>query len=268
MSKPIQGHCPNCGPRIFADIAGEFNDVWSDDEIGISGNDTHRILQCRGCTRVYFQSSAIFSEDDPSGGPTITHWPSPEKRKKPDWLWKLTGDGNLPSLLEEAYSSFNADANVLAAIGLRTVFDHSSELLGIDPNKTFSQKLDELLHQGKIGAEEREILDVLTNAGSAAAHRGWKPSAIQLSTMFDIVEGFVHRNFFIKHAAKRLRETVPQKSKTRKNSDSMHHRNEAFRPRSIRINSKPQLFHADLTKFIIAAHATLTNTHPERSKRR
>jgi Domain of unknown function (DUF4145) len=63
---------------------------------------------------------------------------------------------------------------VLAAIGLRTAFDRASELLGIDPNKTFAGKLSQLVVDGHIGSTEKASLDVLTDAGGAAAHRGWK----------------------------------------------------------------------------------------------
>jgi hypothetical protein len=213
MSKIVKGHCPNCGPGILADVAAEFEDAWDDEEAGISGHGDYRILQCRGCTRIYFQTLSFSSEDDPSDGPTIVHWPPPEKRKQPRWLWSLIGeDTQLWNLLTQTYLAFNNDAPILAAIGLRTVFDRSSELLGVDQSKSFAKKLDELQKNGKIGADERDVLDALTDAGSAAAHRGWNPTEQQLETMFDIVESFIHRSFFIRHAAQELKTRVPRRS--------------------------------------------------------
>ena len=213
-AKIVKGHCPNCGPGILAEVVADFHDEWQDDDVGIWGNDDHRIMQCRGCSRVYFQTTGIFSEDDPQGGPNITHWPLPEKRKQPKWLWRLIeADENLPSLINETYTALNNDAPVLAAIGLRTIFDRGSELLGVDQNKPFAEKLNELVKKGNIGEDERGILGALTDAGSAAAHRGWRPSDKQLDTMFDIVEGFIHRSFFVRHAAKQLKAGVPPKSK-------------------------------------------------------
>lgn len=211
MTKIVVGNCPSCGPGIRADIVEEYRASWANDDAAISGSDNHRILQCRGCELVYFQTESYCSEDD---GPKCVYWPPPEKRKKPHWLLKLIqADEQLTSLLDEAYTALNSNILVLAAIGLRTVFDRSSEVLGIDPDIGFAKKLDALLKQGKIGTEEREILDVLTDAGNAAAHRGWRPSEQEIETMFEIVEGFIHRSFHVKPAATQLRATVPTRNR-------------------------------------------------------
>ena len=101
---------------------------------------------------------------------------------------------------------------VLTAIGIRTVFDRASELLGVDPNKTFADKLFELVQCGKIGCDEKETLKILTDAGSAAAHRGWKPEPEQLDTMMNIIEAFIYRAFILHAAAKRLQDNVPGKN--------------------------------------------------------
>jgi Domain of unknown function (DUF4145) len=82
-------------------------------------------------------------------------------------------------------------------MGARTIFDRASELLRIDSALTFKEKLDQLQNKGHISASERAQLDILTHAGSAAAHRGWKPTADQLNTVMSIVETFVHRKFVL-----------------------------------------------------------------------
>jgi hypothetical protein len=101
--------------------------------------------------------------------------------------------------------------NVLSAIGIRTVFDRASELLGVEPNKGFAQKLDDLLAQGKIGVDEKATLNVLTDAGSAAAHRGWRPTPEELGTMISIIEAFLYRTFLLGEDAKRLRDAIPSR---------------------------------------------------------
>jgi hypothetical protein len=109
------------------------------------------------------------------------------------------------------YTALNNDLRVLAAIGARTVFDHSSELLGVAPGLTFARKLDELLNQGKVSTDERDTLDVLVDAGSAAAHRGWRPKPKELNTMMDVVETFLHRSFILGDGIKKLKAAIPCK---------------------------------------------------------
>jgi hypothetical protein len=108
------------------------------------------------------------------------------------------------------------DARVLSAMGARTIFDRASELLRIDSALTFKEKLDQLQNKGHISASERAQLDILTHAGSAAAHRGWKPTADQLNTVMSIVETFVHRKFVLESEAKRLKAQIPRRKKRRK----------------------------------------------------
>jgi len=93
------------------------------------------------------------------------------------------------------------------------VFDRASKGLGIDSRRRFAEKLSELEAKGIIGADEKSNLDILTDAGSAAAHRGWKPSQNELDTMMNIIEPFIHRNFILKPQAESLRNNVPKNVK-------------------------------------------------------
>ena len=63
----------------------------------------------------------------------------------------------------------NNDLRVLSAIGIRMAFDRAS---GVYPAKRFAKKLLELVERGEIGVSEKYTLDILTDAGSAAAHEG------------------------------------------------------------------------------------------------
>ncbi|MBP9050820.1 MAG: DUF4145 domain-containing protein, partial [Alphaproteobacteria bacterium] len=142
----------------------------------------------------------------------ISYWPSPNKRVVPKWLDSLKWhDSNLGSLLDDVYSALNCDLPILAAIAMRTAFDRASELLGIEPASTFSKKLDALETSGKVGKDERSTLNTLTDAGSAAAHRGWKPSPKELETMICIIEQFLYRVFILGKEADELKSKVPPK---------------------------------------------------------
>src|SRR5262249_717377 len=124
-------------------------------------------------------------------------WPTPiiTKVERPDWS-KLRDD-ILRNLLNSVYTALEYDLKVLAAIGMRVVFERASELVGVDPEKSFAKKIDQLCNDGHIGAGDKETLGVLTDAGSAAAHRGWEPQPQQLSTLVSIIEHFVRR-FIVK----------------------------------------------------------------------
>lgn len=229
---PLRGHCPSCGPGRFADVVGHYQNRYDDDDSGVWGQTDYRILQCRGCETVYFQQDAIFSENldyrrDPlTGEPEaympheITYWPepsSPSERPRPTWTYDLYAvDSDLKSLFEDIYVALRNNLRVLSAIGIRTVFDRASELLGVDPAKTFAEKLSELLLLGKIGNSERDSLGILTDAGSAAAHRGWKPEPQELDTMMSIIEAFLYRTFILDEAARRLKKNVPKKQERKK----------------------------------------------------
>jgi len=223
---PIRGHCAACGPNRLADVVANYRKHDEDESNGIWTETDYRILRCRGCEEVYFQTDSSFSEDadyriNPHTGEEeaflphkITYWPALSKREQPRWAYELSAvDSDLRSLFDDVYIAFDNDLRVLSAIGIRTVFDRASELLGVDPAKTFGEKLTELAQLGKIGTSEKDTLDVLADAGSAAAHRGWKPEPEELDTMTSIIEAFLYRAFILDSAAKHLKSKVPTKPK-------------------------------------------------------
>jgi len=224
----VRADCPECGKNKWADVVGHFTRRQDDEDSGTWLRTDYRLLQCPACESVYFQRDSVFSEDyvrtrNPITGEEeydmdhrIEHWPSVSvsRREKPAWAERLTFvDTDLSALMDSVYKALENELDVLAAIAIRTVFDRASELLGIDPGRSFGEKLDDLLALGKIGAEEREILDTLTDAGSAAAHRGWKPTQEELDTMLSSIEGFIHRSFVLGDAIKKLRDRVRAKPK-------------------------------------------------------
>ena len=182
--KITKGHCPQCGRDRKAHIRGSH--TTPSGEGGSSPGSVGLILECCGCERMYFRLDDIVDDWEPDRSSALpgeivgkygcrrSYWPPPKTRRPPPWIRDLErADDDLGILLHEMYAAINADLGVLAAIGVRTVFDRSSELLGVDPELRFGRKLDELVAQGRIGSDERRTLSVLIDAGSAAAHRGW-----------------------------------------------------------------------------------------------
>jgi len=222
----IKAHCPECGPQRNAYVRAMHVVDRHDDDDGTSARDTSSILQCCGCDRVFFRHDVWFSEWETighhpltgelriEGGIETTYWPPLAARKTPKWVEDLSlVDRTLGSLLVEMYAALNANLRVLAAIGIRTAFDHSSGLLGIDVGLPFERKLAELASSGKIGSDEQEKLAVLVDAGSAAAHRAWSPAVAELAAMADLVESFLYRSFVLGDGIDRLKAAVPKKQK-------------------------------------------------------
>jgi uncharacterized protein DUF4145 len=169
------------------------------------------------CWNAAAAKPSLFKEEYDIGpnGPEkrITYYPAPAKRKRPNWFSLLHLESGLYSLLNETYNALDVDARVLSATGARTIFDRASELLGINPAGTFKDKLDELENEGHISSSERGSLDMLTDASSAAAHRGWEPTPNQLDTVMSIVETFIHRKFTLESEVKWLRGQIPPRQK-------------------------------------------------------
>ena len=225
----IKGHCPNCGNGRRAYVRSKHVVNSPDESDGTSASDTGMILECCGCERIYFRRDFWFSEWETfethpitgevvvTGGVDTTYWPAAITRARPSWLDTIENtDRDLGKLLSEMYTALDNDLRVLSAIAARTVFDRASELLGIDAAITFQEKLDSLGANGKISLDEEGRLEVLVDAGSAAAHRGWRPKAEELSTMIDVVESFLYRSFILGEGIANLKAAVPAKQKRSK----------------------------------------------------
>ena len=215
--------CSECGGVRFCDIVGKYSE---------RGGDTYfqyhvdwYLLVCRGCQHVFVQTVSTNSEDydewyddkgETQGGyrKQIKYWPTLSKRKSSDWFsdgFIQSGDKDTYKLaisLGELYGALNNDLNMLAGIGIRTSIDIAAELLGIDHNQPFNAKLQALEKEGHIGKVERSHLEVIVDAGSACAHRGWLPSSHELNTMMDALERFIHDAFVAPTRKERLSAEV------------------------------------------------------------
>lgn len=233
--------CPNCAGKRNCDIKGVVREHEEDDENPYWWSRVWYLLQCRGCDTPFVQTISSNSEDynyDNEGRPspdyTVKYWPAPAKRKRPEWfddVFGLSGSKStdLDEALVEVYKALDNDLRMLAGIGIRTAFDKASEELGVETSHPFVKKLDNLVDGGHIGAVDRDRLSVLVDAGSASAHRGWKPKIETLNTMMDILEHFLYRTFVEPERSRRLDEST-QKIKIsvpKKNSNSDKKKNDA-----------------------------------------
>lgn len=226
--------CSACGGDRNCNVVGEHV-VKYDDEYFMAET-RWSLLECRGCEHVFVEKTGTNSEDfdiavDDEGEQIMVHierksyWPAFSRRKKPEWMTEqgileIDDVRGLNDVLIELYSALENDMVILAGIGIRTAFDVASELLEIDSEKTFQEKIDSLVQGGMIGAVDRNRISILVDAGSAVAHRGWRPSSEEISTMMDVLEHFLNvslieprRREKLDEKAKVISASVPAKKK-------------------------------------------------------
>ncbi|WP_157654554.1 DUF4145 domain-containing protein [Burkholderia ubonensis] len=228
--KIVKVQCPHCNGERTCEVHGFVDKQWDwSDDLGnsVHGGTEHSLLECKGCETVFYESSSWNSEDvdhwyAPNGEMRVSYfrekntYPKPESRTKPMWfdtLYKV--DEPLHKILGEMYVAYDNRTLILAAIGLRTALDRATEVLGIDPAMKFVEKMAALREGGWIGDTEKEILEVVTNAGNAAAHRGWEPDEHEAAHLLMAMEVFLQRAFVVGKSALSINERIPPAPKRR-----------------------------------------------------
>jgi len=224
----VQAVCPECGPSRRADVVASHTEREPPDGLVFEAT-TMSVLKCCGCSSLFVRREVSFSESeeqeqDPETGewitviqPTVAYWPQRERRSRPAWFSDVT-DETVRVLLDETYAALSDNLLTLAAMGVRAVLDRVFELAGADAGAGFEEKLRFLSQERIIGDGERDILQVMTDAGSASAHRGWRPNPEQLEAILDSAEAILHRITVMIPRAARLRQSVPPRPPRRSKS--------------------------------------------------
>lgn len=143
-SQVILAYCPICKGDKRTLVVASINEPFEDDHYSCLTK--HRIIKCEGCGHIQFQTEFTDSVEinygyDQAGGEyaepikTIDYYPPKPRRLRPEWsAHHKSFSFALAHLLDEAYAALDNDLPVLAAIALRTAFDASTEVLGINPD--------------------------------------------------------------------------------------------------------------------------------------
>jgi hypothetical protein len=226
-----KAHCPTCNREQNCTLHGRIYKPWQwEDRYGHSmvGGDKYSLFECRGCETIFTEKSSWDENDleqwyDELGAYqsepiyTKTTSPRPPARPRPDWLDQIGKlNPTLFHILDETYRCYEEKCLILAAIGLRTGLDSCVESVKIDPAKSFQEKLKEMKERGFIGETEHSILAVLTDAGSAAAHRGWAPNEEQTTHLLDVLENLIHRVVINGQKALEMKSGIPEPQKRKR----------------------------------------------------
>jgi hypothetical protein len=135
---------------------------------------------------------------------------STAEREKPVWFDNLSQD--IQILLNEVYLAFAFDMRALPSMGLRTVIDMVCNDL-VDDIGSFKEKLDAMEGKGFINGNEKAILAIIVDVGSATAHRGHNPTKEDLNTSLDIIEHLLKGIYVLRPASERLKESTPPRKR-------------------------------------------------------
>ncbi len=224
----MKADCPFCNGKRSCSVHGRVETTYHYDHgrgNETNGGSTHSLLQCLGCEGVFYHEKSWSDqhEDVKTGPDGKDYWvpvyeynvhPKPDSQLRPKWFDELSSkDWQLYRILVEVYSALDQGSNILAAVGLRTALDRATEKIGVDPAMTFAEKLDQMTALGLVGSTERAILEVIIDAGNAAAHRGWEPSRVSVLKLATAVEAFLHRAFIVGDDALSVQASIPEKPK-------------------------------------------------------
>ena len=165
--------------------------------------ENYQVLQCRGCGSPTFRYERVDEDSDQYDEVTgESHLASdvvlyPSRGTKPE----LENTRFLPSGVQRVYRevllALGAQASVLAAIGLRTLIEAACRDLGATGN--LKSMIDSLVANGKLRAEESDILHLLRDAGNVSAHETQAFTQKELMHALTMVEHILTTVYLLPH---------------------------------------------------------------------
>jgi hypothetical protein len=181
---------------------GESDEV----QLNPSSSTYHYVLTCRGCNTASIRYEAI---DSGSGLATVHYEPQRLWVKPPAWIEQIEAiDQPLADLLLEVYSAANSQQSRLLAMGVRTVLDHVMIRI-IGDRGSFDIKLKEMVDRGLITGSQQDALAIVIDAGSACAHRGFKPPRELLEQMISVMESIIREYYITAPMLSSLKSRIP-----------------------------------------------------------
>lgn len=219
-----QSHCNICLGHKNHKVVHVETTSWKDtiDEYAgysIDGGDRWTLLRCLGCDAVRLKHESWCSEDsDDVGRVKInTEWfPPTVRRQKPAWRRELRFMfGPLNSygdLSDEIYEALAMGANRLATMGVRALVERLM-VDNVGDKGTFEKTISAFFSAGHVAPNQQAMFrETLIEAGHAAMHRGFEPSADTVNTLLDIVEGIMHQIYVAPVLAQQVNKTIPKRN--------------------------------------------------------
>jgi hypothetical protein len=213
----VMCHCNKCGgPRRHAELAKEevVREVFNDGQNYVYESNTYWFLKCEGCESGVLKHAKYFSEDEES---TVFYYPARLARQRPEWLWQLWEPEvkYIADLLGQVYDALAAEANMLAAMGVRSLLEHLM-IANVGDQGSFVNNLAAFAEAGYVAPKERDRLEKIFELGHAATHRSFRPSPQDTFTLVDIAEHLIASIYVHDGAVERASSRVPPRIKPAK----------------------------------------------------
>jgi hypothetical protein len=211
--KIVKAHCNDCSHMTNHRVAAQHEQrevdytIPEDPQSQVIFNTTWDMLECCGCGSVTLRRTWSFSQTNER---TVDYFPPRVSRRLPAWHYELP-NSNMQSLLKEVYAALYADSRRLAMMGARTLIDMVF-VEKVGDRGTFQQKLAELVAKGFVSQRNGRFLEAALDAGSAAAHRGHLPTAVDVNRVMDIIENLLQAVYLLENAAEELKKTTPPRA--------------------------------------------------------
>ena len=207
-----KSHCNGCGRATKHHVLHKKHipgREFIEDHGYIDWTDDYELLECAGCETVSMRHSNWF---EPTDEVTVRIYPSPVSRSEPTWL--RTAPLKVGMLMKQVYSALDSNSRALALMGARAVVDMVL-VEKVGDIGGFAEKLRLAEEAGVIGSKNRNVLEAALDAGNAASHRGYQPTADDLNAVMDIVENLLQAVYHLESLADRLKRTTPTRGKAK-----------------------------------------------------
>ncbi len=170
---------------------------------------TVSVVTCRGCKSVAICEEKNRTTASGVAEVEMVYNPPRLRLQQPKWVTELeTTDNNLYGLLVELYSAAHDGQQRLLAMGVRAAVDHvMTRVLGDIGG--FEQKLDKMVEEKYISEKQKEMLTVVIDAASAAAHRGYRPPFELLRQMVSVMEYMINQYYIAGPMLAALKIQIP-----------------------------------------------------------
>lgn len=223
----VKEHCNKClGWRnqtiVHTEQTGWSEEIDEDDGICIDGGDIWDLMRCLGCDTVRLKHRSWFSEErDHRGYPDISteYFPPSINRQKPQWRRQILPFNvylnSYNGLCDEIYAALAMGAHRLAAMGIRALVERLM-IDQVQDQGTFELNIKAFFSAGHVAPNQQIVFrDTLVEAGHAAMHRDFEPSADTINTLLDIVESIMHSIYYAPMLAEQVKKTIPARGTTK-----------------------------------------------------
>ncbi len=215
----MMSHCSRCGGerkhRVFHrhHDEGVFPLVTTKDEhVGDqTWSEDYWMLQCMGCDAVTLRRDVW---DDIDNETVTTYFPPPSSREMPAWMktddFKEACPPSIRELLREAYVSFQNECDRGVAMCVRAILE-AAMIDKCGDQGTFAKNLEVFIEHGHLLPKQKELLEPVIEAGSAAIHRDFKPTREQLAVILDLTETALATAYYHPARAAALKARIPKR---------------------------------------------------------